>query len=90
MSCDHLITLSTENLSFVDVFLNVILDHAHFPTSLIGTALVPLIKEKSKKFDDLSNYRAIALSNGLSKLYETIILSRMTVFLQTDYAQFGF
>ena len=90
VSCDHLIALNIENLTFVGVFFNAILNHAHFPTSLIETSLVPLIKDKSKKLDDLSNYRAIALSNGLSKLYETIILSRLNVFLHTDDAQFGF
>jgi len=39
---------------------------------------------------DTSNYRAIALSTSLSKLYETVLLTRVERYLSTNEAQFGF
>ena len=48
--------------------------HSFLPDSLLMTTLVPLvIKNKSGDIADVDNYRAIALSNAVNKVIESVI-----------------
>ena len=64
--------------------------HSYLPGDLVFSLIVPLIKDKSGKIDDQSNYRAISLSATLSKVLEIILLNRLHSYLHTCRAQFGF
>ena len=57
---------------------------------MIYSLLVPLVKDKSGTLSGKSNYRAIALSTSLSKVLELVLVERLTPFLSTSDAQFGF
>ena len=48
--------------------------HSFVPDELINTTVVPLLKNKSGDLTDVNNYRAIALSNCLSKILEILML----------------
>ena len=54
------------------------------------TILAPIIKNKAGDLSDNNNYRPIALAIVASKLFESLILSRVSTFLCTYVNQFGF
>lgn len=58
----------------LSLLFNMCLCHCYVPDDLIKTTVVPLMKNKSGDISDVNNYRAIALSNSLSKLLETLML----------------
>ena len=61
------------------------------PGELITTTVVPLLKNKFGDISDVNNYRAIALSNCMSKLLESLILNCFQACdTCNDMYQFGF
>ena len=52
--------------------------------------MFPLIKHKRKSVSDSTNYRAIALSSPLAKLFDKIILHKYSDVFTTSDMQFGF
>ena len=50
----------------------------------------PIIKNKAGDLSDNNNYRPIALATIVSKLFESLILTRVSTFLSTFVNQFGF
>ena len=52
--------------------------------------LCQLLRTKNGKIGNTDNYRPIALATVVSKTVETIILHRMSAFLDTNCNQFGF
>jgi hypothetical protein len=56
------------------LLFNMCLCHCYLPNELTKTTVVPLLKNKSGDISDINNYRAIALSNCLSKLLESLML----------------
>lgn len=74
----------------IAILFNSMLNHSVLPDDMIYSLLVPLVKDNSAALDNKSNYRAIALSTSLSKLLELILVERLSPFLRTSDAQFGF
>ena len=72
-----------------DLF-NMCLYHGIIPKSCTDTLLVPIIKNKNKNVYDVSNYRPIAFTTVVSKLFESYMLHRLIHFLKTNNNQFGF
>ena len=60
------------------------------PNTMMTTIIAPIIKNKSGDLSDNNNYNPIALATVASKLFESLILSRATLFLITYDNQFGF
>ena len=54
------------------------------------TIIAPIIKNKTGDLSDNNNYRPIALVTIASKLFESLILSRVSTFLTTCVNQFVF
>ena len=52
--------------------------------------IVPLVKNKHGDLTNVDNYRAIMISNAVSKLLETVILAVLEDILSVNDAQFGF
>jgi len=78
-------------LVHLTLFFNMCLCHCYLPADLIQTTVVPLLKNKSGDLSDINNYRAIALSNCLSKLLESLMLSCFQSHdSYDDFHQFGF
>ena len=90
ISTDHVLHLQPVFYGILAILFNTMLNHSHLPDGLAYSLIVPLIKDKSGKIDDQSNYRAIALSTTLSKLLELILVERLQPYLYTCDAQFGF
>ena len=54
------------------------------------SVILPLVKCKGGNLGDVNNYRAIAISTAMSKVFETIFLSRLLDETENDQYQFGF
>ena len=64
--------------------------HGFLPDAMMITIIAPIIKNKAGDLSDNNNYRPIALATIASKLFESLILSRVSTFLSTCVNQFGF
>ena len=90
--------LSGESLKFADPILALLLSicftcmfkHSYLPVSMLDSVVVPLVKNKNGDLSDKNNYRPIALSSAISKVFENIILHRLEEYLWTTDNQFGF
>ena len=80
--------LSSDNFKNGTHFLNVyisllfssMLVHGTAPAGLFLSTLVPLIKNKRGNKCDSNNYRAIAISSLLGKLFDIIILKEQLMY----------
>ena len=54
------------------------------------SVIVPLVKAKGGDLTDVNNYRAIALSNSITKILESVLLNRVLSTDASDCYQFGF
>ena len=90
--------LSGESLKFADPLLAVLLSicftcmfkHCYLPSSMLDSVIVPLVKNRNGNLSDKNNYRPIALSSTISKVFENVILYRLEEYLWTTDNQFGF
>ena len=64
--------------------------HCFLPVKFMAVSVTPLVKNKGADLTDRNNYRAIAVSNVETKIFERIILSIITVYDTHDKFQFGF
>ncbi len=64
--------------------------HGVSPNSMILVTMVPIPKNKKKSLCNSDNYRAIALSNIISKILDWVILIKEHHVLKSSNLQFGF
>ena len=57
---------------------------------MLNSVIIPLVKNKCGDLSDKNNYRPIAISCIISKVFENIILHRIEDYLWTTDNQFGF
>ena len=73
------------------LLFNMFCCHCYIPSEFIKTTIMPLLKNKACDSTDINNYRAIALSNSLSKVLQSVLLnSFQTCDRSDDMYQFGF
>lgn len=72
------------------MLFNLFLKFSYLPDNLITSAIIPLVKNKAGNLSDLNNYRAIAISNVFSKLFEYLLIDQVYSYSDYDYFQFGF
>ncbi len=90
--------LNGECLRYANSLLSVLLSfcftcmfkHSYLPPAILDSVIVPLVKNKCGDLSDKNNYRPIALSSIISKVFEKIILLRLEEYLWTADNQFGF
>ena len=66
------------------------LKHCYLPIAMLNSVIVPLVKNKNDDLSDRNNYRPIALSSTVSKVFENVILNRLEEYLWTSDNQFGY
>ena len=74
----------------LSILFNLVITHCYLPDAFMQSTIVPLVKCKGGDITDINNYRAIALSNSLSKVLETLFLSKVNSVDLCDKYQFGF
>ena len=59
---------------------------AFYLVFLSDSVIIPIVKDKCKNISDAGNYRPIALSSVLSKVFVLILLSKLnSYFCTSDY-----
>ena len=56
---------------------------------MLDSVIVPLVKNRNGDLSDKNNYRPIALSSGISKVFENVILYRLEEYIWTTSNLFG-
>ena len=69
---------------------NLFLKHGYLPGDFMQCAIIPIVKNKAGNLTDVNNYRAIALSNSITKILECILCDNLVVEHLVDAHQFGF
>ena len=72
------------------ILFNAFLKFGYVPSNFSLAAIVPLVKNKSGDLCDANNYRAIALSNAISKILESLLCDYIESIDDVDLYQFGF
>ena len=60
------------------------------PNEFCRSVIIPLVKNKTAELTDANNYRAIALSNAVTKILENLLFSFIECGDDVDDYQFGF
>jgi hypothetical protein len=66
------------------------LTHGVTPEQLLLSAFVPIPKNKRKSLNDSDNYRGIALSSAIGKLFDWLMLMSNKSVLKSSNLQFGY
>ena len=90
--------LSVESLKYANYILSVLLSicftcmfkHCYLPIGMLNSVIVPLVKNKNGDLSDRNNYRPIALSSTVSKIFENVIINRLEEYLWTSDNQFRY
>ena len=69
---------------YLSLLFNMFLMYGYIPDAFHQSAIIPLVKCKSGDLSDVSNYRAITLSNSVSKLLETVLFKYVESHDSTD------
>ena len=71
---------ANEKLYVLMSLLYSMLIHVFLPDAMMITIIAPIIKNKAGDLSDNNNYRPFALATIASKLFESLILSRVSTF----------
>ena len=55
------------------ILFNMCMKIGYLPSQLMSAVIVPLVKCKTGDLSDVDNYRAITLSNSISKIIESLL-----------------
>lgn len=87
---DHFINATNKLYICLSLLFNSMIVHGFTPDGFNVATIQPLVKDKRKSVNDSNNYRAIALSSPLSKIFDWIILNKNSSLYNTSDLQFGF
>ena len=74
----------------LSVLFNLFLLYGYVPDAFHRATIIPLVKNKSGDLTDVNNYRAIALSNSITKILESLLYNFVESRDIADEYQFGF
>ena len=86
---DHFINSNLQLRVFLSMLFSALIVHGFTPNDFNEATIFPLIKNKRKSVSVSTNYRAIALSSPLAKLFDKIILHKYCDVFTTSDMQFG-
>jgi hypothetical protein len=71
-------------------FYQFIFNYGVIPANLNNTHIIPIIKDKAKSQNDMTNLRPISISNTLSQIFERIVKLKIPQISNTHRNQFGY
>ena len=74
----------------LSILFDMFIKCSYVPSAFCESTIVPLVKCKTGDLTDVNNYRAIALSNAISKILEHILYDFIANEDDVDDFQFGF
>ena len=66
------------------------LSHCFIPTLFSVATMVPILKGSNKDLTNIKNYRGIALSSLISKLFDNCIISSNSYIFESDNLQYAY
>ena len=75
---------------YLTMLFNMFMKFGYLPNDFCCAVTIPLVKNKNANVTDVNNYRAIAISNAISKLLEDIMYRFLDSADAADEYQFGF
>ena len=75
---EHLLHCSQRCVTMLAMCFTGLFVHGFMPDTMLEIVLVPVIKDKTGRIDQVDNYRPIALASVISKVVEIILLSRIS------------
>jgi exonuclease III len=79
-----------QGIRHVTCLFNLFLRHGYTPKKLLRVRLCPIIKDKGGDVTDAENYRCVAVSNCIIKIFEMCVLLHMKEIVPVSNMQFGF
>ena len=76
--------------SYISMLFSMMLTHGVAPQGLLLSTLVSIPKNKRDNKCDSNNYRQIAISSLLGKIFNNILLDKQQMSLETDVLQSGY
>lgn len=74
----------------ITLLFNLFIRYCYLPRRLMVSVIIPLVKCKTGDLSTVDNYRAIAVSTAVSKLFENVVFRFVKSFNYFDAYQFGF
>ena len=90
LSSDNFIYACRELFVHISLFLITALRHADVPNTMSHSIIVPIVKNVKKSPNDGNNYRSVAISSTIGKIFDKIVLVKHGEVLKTNELQFGF
>ena len=90
MSSDNFIHAGDDCLQYLALLFSAMIVHGSFPPGFMHSTVVPIPKGHGADASSSSNYRGIALSSILGKIFDSVIMSRYHEQLASSDLQFGF
>ena len=90
LSTNHFKYASFELALNVSFLFSSILVHGSMPEDFLKCTAIPIPKSKNLNVTDSNNYRGIALSSIFAKIFDLVVLTRYSDYLDLCELQFGF
>jgi exonuclease III len=90
LSIEHLQHAGPHLSRLLSMLFNLCLSHSHLPAQMIKTVVVPVVKNKTANLSDKNNYRPISLATVVSKVFDSVLNTRLNTYIQPHDNQFGF
>ena len=81
---------SAETVIHWRCLFNIFLHLGYFPSKLLDVKLCPVPKNKNGDLNNFDDYRCIAISSCISKLFELVLLEYIQGIVELSDCQFGF
>ena len=75
---------------YLSFLLSSIMQHGYTPEQMSRSTIIPIPKNCRKSLNDSENYRGIALSSPIGKLFDCILMNAFTEELKSSDFQFGY
>ena len=90
LTTDHLIHGSSKLFLYISFLFKSMINHEYVPKGFLMSKIVPIPKFRKKSANDINNYRGIALSSVLLKVFDKIVIVLHSNVLSTSDVQYGF
>jgi len=89
LSAEHLKYAGPRLTVLLSLLFSAMLVHSHVSSTLLKVILIPIIKKQNLNPSLKNNYRPIAISSQIYKLFESLLLNRLEMHLTFPGNQFG-
>lgn len=90
LSIEHIQNAGPHISRVLSMLFNLCISHSYLPADMMKTVVVPVVKNKTGDLSDISNYRPISLATIIAKIFDSILNTHLSPYLQLNDSQFGF